>query len=413
MKNIHCMNCGSSHLKTFLDLGQQPNGNIFPSLEQLQTEQAFPCVMQVCTECWQVQLQDFPTVESMFSDHPYVTGLNQPVVVHFATLTQHILQKFPMPANSLVLDIGANDGTLLAQFRAHGMRVLGIDPCQNTEALAKQQGITVFRTFWNKHSAEALRSLNIQPQLITATAVFYHVDDIHSFVQGLTRLMDKDTIFCTQCIYLKDIIEKLQFDHFYHEHTLIHAIAPLQRLFTQYNLRLLDVDFYPIHGGSFVLYVGSAESSFPTNPNIAAAIAAEQQAQLHQLATYRHFAQQVAQNKQNLITLLKTLKQAGKRVFGLGAPLKGNTLLNYYGIDTELLECTAEINPYKIGKYTPGTHIPIVDEQSITVPPDYYLVLTWNFLDFFIQKYADYLNNGGQFIVPHPTVRIIDNNQLV
>ncbi len=412
MANNHCINCGSNDLKTFLDLGKQPNGNVFPNVEQRHTEQQFSCVMLVCTCCWQVQLKAFPSVESMFSDHPYVTGMNQPVVAHFETLVQDILQKFPMPANSLVLDIGANDGTLLSKFRQQGMRVLGIDPCQKTGRLAKEKGITVFEGFWNQHSAESMRSLKIMPQLIMATAVFYHVADIHSFVRGLAKLMQKETIFCAQCVYLKDIIEKLQFDHFYHEHIMIHAIAPLKKLFSQYGLRLLDVDFYPIHGGSFVLYVGKEASKLPSSPRIAQAIEAEKAAKLDQLATYQHFTRQVEHNKQQLIALLKKIKQTGKRIFGLGAPLKGNTLLNYYGIGTDLIDCVTEINPYKIGKYTPGTHIPVVSEQSIQVQPDYYLLLTWNFLDFFIQKYADYLNNGGYFIVPHPHVRIIDKSQL-
>jgi hypothetical protein len=238
------------------------------------------------------------------------------------------------------------------------------------------------------------------------------VADIHSFVQGLNRLMQKDTIFCTQCVYLKDIIEKLQFDHFYHEHIMIHAITPLQQLFSQYGLRLLDVDFYSIHGGSFMLYVGREESSIPTSHKITEAIAAEKEAKLNQLSTYMHFAQQVERNKQTLISVLQKIKQSGKRIFGLGAPLKGNTLLNYYGIDADLIECATEINPYKIGKYTPGSHIPIVSEQSIKIQPDYYLLLTWNFLDFFINKYADYLHNGGKFIVPHPYVRIIDKTVI-
>ncbi|MDM8565181.1 class I SAM-dependent methyltransferase [Candidatus Halobeggiatoa sp. HSG11] len=409
MKNNHCINCGSPHLQKFLDLGKQPNGNVFPSIEQLHTEHPFPCAMLVCTSCWQVQLESFPSVENMFSNHPYVTGLNQPVVAHFARLTRDILQKFPMPSNSLVLDIGANDGSLLANFRHQGMRVLGIDPCKKTEKLAQEKGVKVLRAFWDKHSARKLQDVNIQPQLITATAVFYHVDDIHSFVQGLDILMQKDTIFCTQCIYLKEIIEKLQFDHFYHEHTMIHAIAPLEKLFSQYGLRLLDVGFYPIHGGSFVLYVGREEAHFSSSPNIAQAIAAEKKAKLNQFSTYEHFAQQVAHNKQRLLELLRNIKQKGQRVFGLGAPLKGNTLLNYYGIDSGLIECVTEVNPYKIGKYTPGSHIPVVSEKSIQVQPDYYLLLSWSFLDFFIEKYADYLKNGGQFIVPHPHVNIIDH----
>jgi len=343
----------------------------------------------------------------MFTNHPYITGLNQPVVTHFAQLVDDVVKKFSVPPNSLVLDIGANDGTLLAQFRKYGMSVLGIDPSTRTSDLAREAGITVFKAFWNKQSAEAMKLLGISPDLIMATAVFYHVEDIHSFIQGLELIMDENTIFCTQCVYLKDLIDRVQFDHFYHEHTMIHAIDPLRTLFSQYGLRLLDVDFYPIHGGSFVLYVGREESRFPTRSSIDDAIIEEKHAGLHQLQTYLNFSKRVEQNKQELVSLLRQIRSKGKRVFGLGAPLKGSTLLNYYGIGPDLVECLTEINQYKVEQYTPGTHIPIVHEKTIDEQPDYYLLLSWNFLDFFMEKYTDYLDAGGQFIVPHPTVNVI------
>lgn len=406
------MNCHSSKLQKFIDLGNQPNGNIFPTIDELDKEQTFPFVMLVCEECWQVQLEKYPSVDSMFSNHPYVTGLNRPVVAHFNEMVQDILHKYPIPENSLVLDIGANDGTLLTAFRKRGMRVLGIDPCNRTGKLAKKANITVAKSFWNKASAESIKQLGLYPDLITATAVFYHTDDIHSFIQGLELVMKEDTIFCTQCVYLKDVIEKGQFDHFYHEHTMIHAIKPLKNLFASYGLRLLDVDLYPIHGGSFVLYVGRNESKYQTSKKITDIIAQEVAVRLNNLQTYLDFTKRVENNKQSLLNMLNQFKADGKRVFGLGAPLKGSTLLNYFGIGPNLVECVTEVNPFKIGHYTPGTHIPIIDERTVVNHPDYYLILSWNFLDFFMEKYADYLKAGGKFIVPHPTIRIIGAESL-
>lgn len=407
------MNCQGSHLQKFIDLGNQPNGNVFPALEELDKEKMYPFTMLVCTDCWQVQIEDFPSIDDMFTNHPYITGLNKPIVNHFQQLVQDIIKKFEISPNSLVLDIGANDGTLLSKFREQGMRVLGMDPCTKTGILAEKIGVTIAETFWNKESAKALKELGVSPDLITATAVFYHVEDIHSFVQGLEHIMTKDTIFCTQCIYLKDVIEKKQFDHFYHEHTMIHAIAPLKKVFNIYGLRLLDVDFYPIHGGSFVLYVVREESSLQTNKKINDIIFTEKIAGLHQIQSYFNFTKEVERNKQNLVSLLQKIKREGKKVFGLGAPLKGNTLLNYCGIDASLIECVTEINPFKIGRYTPGSHIPVIDEKTIVKHPDYYLVLSWNFLDFFLDKYADYFENGGKFIVPHPNVHVIGKENLL
>ena len=251
MKSTACINCGGAHLERFLDLGAQPNGNHFPSLQDFGDEPLFPMAMAVCKDCWQVQIEECPPVEFMFTNHPYITGVNMPVVEHFDHLVRDTLAKFPLQKNSLVLDIGANDGTLLKRFQQAGMRVLGIDPGKRCGQLARAGGITVCESFWNQDSADALKRLGLRPDLITATAVFYHVTDIHDFVSGLASLLDRRGIFVAQCVYIKDVIEKFQFDHFYHEHTMIHGLTPLAGLFAKYGLKMLDVDFYDIHGGSF------------------------------------------------------------------------------------------------------------------------------------------------------------------
>lgn len=407
MKNTHCMNCHSADLERFLDLGEQPNGNHFPFSKDFETEPRFPFAMDVCKSCWQVQIAEFPSVEFMFSNHPYITGVNMPVVEHFQHLVQDTLSKYPLQKNSLVIDIGANDGTLLKCFRDAGMRVLGIDPGKRTGELAKQAGISVCETFWDESSAGALRQLNLKPDLISATAVFYHVADIHSFVRGLANLMHEGTLFLTQCVYLKDVLEKLQFDHFYHEHTMIHALTPLQSLFSQYGLRMIDVSFYDVHGGSFVLYVAKEDSRFATSDSVANAIQREHSAGLQEIGTYHEFARRVKHNRDILRKTIQDFVKEGKTIYALGAPLKGSTLLNYCDIGPDLITLATEVNPFKIGRFTPGTHIPIVYEDSLTAQPDYYLVLSWNFLEFFVNKYADYLLKGGKFIVPHPEVRVI------
>ncbi len=407
MKNTVCMNCGSKSLYQFIDLGDQPNGNHFPSAAERDQELFFPFSMLACEDCWQVQIEEFPSPDFMFSNHPYITGVNMPVVEHFENLVSWVLDRFEPPKNSLVIDIGCNDGTLLKAFQQRGMRVLGVDPGQRTGRLCRANGITVCETFWNEESARALRLLNVRPSIITATAVFYHVEDIHSFVRGLREVMDSKTVFVAQCVYLKDVIEKLQFDHFYHEHTMIHAIAPLKELFARYGMRLLDVDFCDVHGGSFVLYVGLESSPYPTSPRIEEAVESEKAAGLQSLETYKEFTRKVEKNRSDLVALLKRLKEEGKRVYALGAPLKGSTLLNYCQIGPSLVECASEVNEFKIGKFTPGTHIPIVNEKELSEHPDYYLLLSWNFADFFVKKYSEYLSKGGRFILPHPTVRMV------
>ncbi len=407
MSDKNCLNCGSRNLKSFFDLGKQPNGNEFPLQEEIAKENTYPFVMCVCTDCWQVQLESFPPVQEMFTHHPYLSGLNQPVIEHFENLAPHIIDKFKLKPGSLVFDIGANDGTLLSKFRDQGMRVLGMDPCQYTYEVASRAGIEVIRDFWNLKSAKTLRKKEIFPDLIMATAVFYHIEDIHSFVQGLDEVMGAETVFCAQCVYMKDVIEKLQFDHFYHEHTMMHAITPLKRIFQQYDFRLLEVELSPIHGGSFLLYVGRETSKWPTSATVEQQIEEECAAGLQVLDTYHLFHQQVNDNKKQMVHLLRKLSDEGKSVYGLGAPLKSSTLLNYYGIGPDLVNCIVEVNPRKVGRVSPGTHIPIIHENDMEELPDYFLLLTWNYRDFFLKKYDKYLKNGGKIIIPHPSLEIV------
>lgn len=403
-----CMICGSENLSRFIDLGRQPNGNAFPDVETTAHELFYELSMSVCSDCWLVQLDECPSPEVLFSDHPYVTGLNVPIVRHFANLAKHIVAKFELPKQSLIIDIGANDGTLLNEFRALGMRVLGVDPGRRTGQLAEEAGVTVCRAFWNRESGAAIRSLNLRPRVITATAVFYHVPDLHSFVEGLAAVMDDDTVFATQCVYMKRVIEEVQFDHIYHEHTCLYSLRPMSQLFARHGLRLMDVEFYDVHGGSFVAYVVKDGSSLPTSEKVQAAIQREEEVGMFRRGTYQGFADRVAANREALLKLLREIKAKGLTVYTLGAPVKGSTLLNYCKIGPDLVAAAVEVNPFKIGRLTPGTHIPVISEAQVLRPPEYYLVLAWNFLGYFVQTHRDYLRQGGRFIVPNPTVRVVD-----
>jgi len=404
------MVCLGPRLVEFIDLGDQPNGNNFLPADQVGDEVSFPLAMMVCEDCWEVQIAEFPSQEVLFTDHPYLSGVNAPVVAHFDQLAQHVVHKLGLKPNDLVIDVGANDGTLLKMFAKQGMRVLGVDPSTRPGLIAREQGVTVLKQFWNHATGKALAHLGICPEAITATAVFYHVPDLHDFCAGLSEVMGPDSVFVVQGVNLKDLIEHNEFDHFYHEHSCIHSVGPLTRLFAEHALRIHDIEFSPIHGGSFILYVVREESSRPTTGAVAAAIEAERVAGLYEIETYHAFARRVADNMAALKTLLGELKAAGKTVYGLGAPVKGSTVLNYAHIGPELVELVTEVNQLKVGRVTPGTHIPVVDERSLGRVPDYYLVLAWNFLDFLVGKYDTYLAGGGRFIAAVPDVRIVGRN---
>jgi hypothetical protein len=401
------MNCGGAHLYEFLDLGLQPNGNNFLYASEIADEPKFPLSMMVCEDCWQVQIGEFPSPEFMFGNHPYITGVNAPVVRHFRQLAPRIVAKLGLSRNDLVIDVGCNDGTLLACFADCGLRALGVDPGLRTGELARERGITVFRQFWSSETGRSLKQLGLQPEVITATAVFYHVPDLHDFIEGLTEVMGPESCFVVQGVNLRDLVENNEFDHFYHEHSCIHSIGPLTRLFARHGLRIQDVEMSPIHGGSFILYVRRQESVVATTPAVAAALAADGAAGLDRRETYDAFAARVRANVEELRALLQSLAAQGKTVHALGAPVKGSTLLNYANIGPDLVPLATEVNQFKIGRVTPGTHIPIIDERSLETPPDYYLVLSWNFVDYLREKYDAYLRAGGRFIVPVPDVRVL------
>lgn len=407
MTRANCINCRGTHLYEFLDLGLQPNGNNFLYANETLHEPYFPLSMLVCEECWQVQIAEFPSPEFMFSNHPYISGVNVPVVRHFNQLARHVVEKVGLNKNDLVVDIGCNDGSLLRCFADNGMRVLGVDPGKRTGELAREQGITVFRQFWSHDTAKSFKQLGIRPNVITATAVFYHVPDLHDFVSGLTEVMDDNSVFVVQGVNLRDVIEKNEFDHFYHEHSCIHSIAPLQRLFSEHGLRIQDIEMSPIHGGSFILYVRRKESPVPTTDAVAEQVALDEAAGLYARHTYDAFSDRIRRNIADLVELLHKLKSEGKIVYALGAPVKGSTLLNFAKIGPELVPYAIEVNPFKIGRVTPGTHIPVISEDEVDTPPDYYLVLSWNFADYLREKYDAYLRAGGRFIVPVPSVRLL------
>ncbi|MGE3689838.1 MAG: class I SAM-dependent methyltransferase [Novosphingobium sp.] len=407
MKRQNCMVCGGVRLHEFIDCGDQPNGNHFLYADELAGEVTFPLAMMVCEDCWEVQIAEFPSQELLFRDHPYVTGTSEPVVRHFQALAPHVVEKLGLKPNDLVIDVGCNDGTLLQAFADNGMRVLGVDPSERPGRLARGKGVTVFQQFWNHETGKSLRQLGVCPEVITATAVFYHVPDLHDFVRGLTEVMGPNSFFVVQGVNLKDLIEFNEFDHFYHEHSCVHSLGPLTRLFAEHGLRIQDVEFSPIHGGSFILYVCREENPLPTTPAVAEAIAAEDAAGLYRRETYDLFAGRIAHNMATVKTLLERLRGEGKRVFALGAPVKGSTVLNYARIGPELIEKVTEVNEFKFGRVTPGTHIPVVDEKTVTEVPDYYLVLSWNFIDFLVGKFDAYLQQGGRFIVTVPEVRIV------
>lgn len=412
MVRTKCMNCSGNDLECFLDLSDQPNGNRFITEDEIADEPSYPLKMDVCKDCWQVQIDAFPGQEILFDDHPYVSGVNVPVVEHFKALAASVQQDIGFGKGDIVLDIGSNDGSLLSAFRALGATTIGVDPGLRVTQLARENGHLTCRAFWNGDTARSLRALSVTPKIISATAVFYHVPDLHDFIEGLKVLMADDTVFVVQGVSMLDVITKNQFDHFYHEHSCIHSVSALTRLFGRHGMTVFDAMHHEIHGGSFVAYVAKDTAGRSVSPRVEAFLEREREGGLESLESYHAFAKRVETNVGALRALLSDLKAQGRSVMGLGAPLKGSTLLNYGKIGPDLISALTEVNDFKIGRLAPGVHIPVIDERTLVDEPDYYVVLAWNFLDFFVEKKRDYLESGGKLIVPVPELRVIGKDDV-
>lgn len=405
-----CMACQKETVVEFLDLGLQPSGNAFLHREQIPDEPLFPLRMGVCESCWQVQLLDHLDKETLFEDHPYLTGTNAPIVEHFGDLAKRLVERFEMGTKDLVLDIGCNDATLLDKFREQGVSTMGVEPSARIAKIATGKGHIVANAFWSREVAHAFQTMRIKPKLITAMSVFYHVSDLHEFLDGVETVMDKETLFVVQAVSLMSLLSKNQFDHFYHEHTCIHSLTSLQDILSSHELKIVDVEETDVHGGAFIAILAHHDSSHVTSARVQDYIAQEKAAGLAEIKTYTDFGDRATDIAKRLREMLVDLHSSQKRVYGLGAPLKSTTFLNFADIGPTLIECLTEVNALKIGKLSPGKHIPVVDERALTDEPDYYVVFAWNYLDFLLEKKRDYLASGGKFIVPFPELRVIGND---
>ena len=402
-----CRVCGSEKLHKFLSLGPTPLANNFLGEEQLdEAELYYPLDVYFCSNCYLVQLLDVVSPEVLFKEYAYVTGASKPMQAHFTGLAEDVIKNFKISKNSLVVDIGSNDGTLLQCFSKFGLRMLGIEPASNIARLAEANGISTLNEFFDEESAVKLRKEYGSADIITATNVFAHVDNLESILSGINHLLSNNGVFIIEFPYLLNLLNNMEFDTIYHEHLSYFAVYPLIYLFRTFGMDIVDVKQIPIHGGSIRVFV--QRSPKKQSQNVTKLLLMEQEDTLDSLKTYTKFAERVALVKEKLVKLLKTLKNDGARITGYGATAKGNTLLNYCEIGTDILDYITDTTPFKQGCYTPGMHIPIFPEERFHGdPPDYALLLAWNYADAILQKEQEYRQKGGKFILPIPEPKVI------
>jgi len=401
-----CSNAKDEHLLTdrILSLHISPLADRFPT-DPNARETFFPLDVFICRNCKLVQLVDIVDDKDLFgTDYAFYTGASPSSIRYFDDYAREMLTRFPDQAKFTV-EIASNDGTLLKHFQAARKSVLGIDPAVNVVEEAMRNGVPTDMSAFSYETARQTVKAQGNAGLILANNVLAHVDNLHDFMAGVEHLLAPDGVFVFEVQYLPHLLFKNAFDHVYHEHRSYFSFLPLIKLLDQFGLRAFDVKEADTQGGSIRVYVDRGQR--PVSMNVVQLIASEHSLGLTKMETYQGFQERVDEIKTKLVALLKRLKAEGKTIYGFGASAKGNTLLNYCGIGPDLLDCVVDLTPYKIGKYTPGTHIPVKSPDQIDKQPDYYLVLVWNYLEGILDREQAFRKAGGKFIVPIPSPIVI------
>jgi SAM-dependent methyltransferase len=388
----------------------------FLTAEQLnQMEPFYPLRAGVCEQCWLVQLERYVTPESIFTEYAYFSSYSDSWVRHARDYVDLATERLGLGPDSLVVELASNDGYLLQHFVARGVPVLGIEPAHNVAQAAEGRGVPTLTRFFGEELADELADDGRQADLVVANNVLAQVPDLNGFVAGIARLLKPGGVVTVEFPHLVRLMEGNQFDTIYHEHFSYFSFGTARRIFARHGLVLFDVEELPNHGGSLRIWGRHADAADgAVSERVAELAARELAAGLETLEPYAGFGERVAQTKRNLLEFLIAAKGDGATIAGYGAPGKGNTLLNYCGIRTDFLDYTVDRNPYKHGRFTPGTHIPIHPPSKLAeTRPDYILILPWNLKDEIIAQLTRDLDWDARFVVPIPEVAVHGKERLV
>jgi 2-polyprenyl-3-methyl-5-hydroxy-6-metoxy-1,4-benzoquinol methylase len=394
---MQCRVCDSTNLELAIDLGSQPWCNHFLKPEEIDKEPYYPLRVLYCHDCATVQLDYTVKKEVMFGDHTYLSGVTKSLSQHFKNVAEEIDETFfKNTIDKSVLDIGSNDGTQLKHFQALGYDVLGVESSIKTAKIANDAGVPTLNEFFN---LEIVQKLDRQFHVINAAGVFFHLEELHSVTEGIKAALRKDGVFVVQFLYMKRIVENLAFDQIYHEHLLYYNLKTIEVLLNRHGLSMFDAYLSSIHGGSIIGFVTHKGTQEPSD-RLTAMREAEVTEKSNEFATYLDFAKRIEQMKLENLAYLSQAKAAGKTIWGFGAPVKGNTLLNYFGIGTQYLDYLVEKNELRRGLSSPGMHIPLVIEGELDKLPDIYYVLAWNFKREILANNQALIDQGVEFYFP-------------
>ena len=405
-----CQNCGSIGLDSLLDLGYQPLCNDYlPAKEAPASRTFYPLCVYYCRKCSLAQLgYVIPTKDAFGEQYTYLTGSSKSLIDYYDGLAERFNQQFNLSPGDVVVDIGSNDGTFLKSFQSHGLNPLGIEGSPQAAAISIKEGIPTLDRFFGTGSSKSVKERLPQGakiKLVIAMNVLAHTDNINEFLAELKQLMDEDTVFISSSHWLIALIRNFEFDTIYHEHLRYYTMHSLTSVLERHGLHMYDGELTDFYGGSIIGY--SKLQSLPYTERLKEILVEEDQVDVSE--SLISMKNELVKNKSHLLNMLVDLRDAGKRVIGVGAPMKASTLLNFYGITPDLVEYIAEVNELKVGTLVPGVQIPVIHEDSVFEdPPDYAILLSWNMATPIIRNYR---KNGfkGKFIMPVPKPEVIDD----
>jgi hypothetical protein len=406
-KRSNCRYCFSKDLKLFFSLGNQPPSNSFISKKQIKFEKKFPLRLYVCRKCYLVQLLDVVSGKKIFDKYSYLSSSSKALVEHFQKLTKNVEKRFKIKNDDLVVDIGCNDGIMLDAYTVNSKKI-GIEP-SDVSRIAKKKGHIIYNEFFNIQTANKIRNRYGAAKIVTATNVFAHIDDMHSVLRGVNRLIDKDGIFIVEVSYLPDLIDQNLFDTVYHEHLCYLSLFPLSKFLTMFEMEVFDVRRKKVgaSGPSITFYIKKKINKRKVYSSVRNLYNYEKNWGINKLKKYLNFEKKIKSNKIKTLKLISLIKKDGNKLFCFGAPAKGNTLLNYYNLNSDIIDFVSDNSITKQGKYTPGSKIKIVSDEFILKKNyKYALLLSWNYKEFFL-KNSKFIKKGGKFIVPLPYPKII------
>ena len=407
---MNCRHCYALLIETFLDLGLAPPSNAYlTAVDLFKPEKCFPLKIMVCTDCWLVQTEDYAEADELFnSGYAYFSSTSSSWLTHALSYTEKLTKMLKLNENNLVIEVGSNDGYLLKNFVASGVPALGIEPTASTAAAAEKLGIPVLREFFGEALGKRLASEGRQADLIVGNNVYAHVPDVNDFTMGLKAVLKSGGTITLEFPHVKELIEYSQFDTVYHEHFSYLSLYTVKRIFKAAGLRIWDVEKLPTHGGSLRIYGCHIEDARMTTNALERLLNEEARCGLQTLETYQNFQIKADKVKNDLLCFLIEQKESGKTVAAYGAAAKGNTLLNYAGIKSDLLPFICDAAIAKQGKYTPGSHIPILPPSALSSGFwNFILILPWNIAREIMVENLELTASGTKFVTAVPEMRTL------